>query len=394
MNNVSATQQKYKKKQEAPLYHRIKDELRRRISDGQWTTGQALPNRNILTAEFGTTRITLDKAIQQLVDEGLLTSARGSGTYVASHRGGRPRRTANRHTLRIGVVLGSYIPAGAEIPEGDTDHIYFGPVLRGISAGLTGQPVEVRYASVSADEYLNYYHREELDGLIILTAAVADIPRLHKLVEARVPFVTIGISSADPNDDVIPTIDASNRAGGAGAAKHLLDLGHRRIACVNLATSHANHMDRLTGVEEAMDAAGFPIDPDLLCLNPIYVIDEFDSILDGWLERLVKSGKLPTAIIACDFGMTLSTLGALRRRYLAVPNDISLIGFDDPLSAAHLSPPLTTVRQPVYAIGLHAANRLLEALQHPDGARPVTGPEFLDTEVIVRKSTCPPRLIS
>jgi len=391
---LSATQQKYKKKQEAPLYHRIKDELRRRISDGQWTTGQALPNRNILTAEFSTTRITLDKAIQQLVDEGLLTSARGSGTYVASQRSTRPRRTSNKHSMRVGVVLGSYMPAGAQMPEGDSDHIYFGPVLRGISAGLTGQPVEVKYASVSADNYLSYYHKEELDGLIILTATVEDMPHLHKLVDEQVPFVAIGISSPDAEDQTIPTIDASNRAGGAAAAKHLLELGHRRIGCVNLATSHANHVDRLRGFESAMEAAGFAVDPDLLCLNPFYAIDVFDKLVDEWLDRMVKSGKMPTAIIACDFSMTLTTLGALRRRYLAVPNDISLVGFDDPLSAAHLSPPLTTVRQPVYAIGLHAASRLVEALQDPEGPRLVVGHELLDTEVIVRKSTCPPRLIS
>ena len=226
-----------------------------------------------------------------------------------------------------------------------------------------------------------------------MTATIEDVPHLHGLVNEQVPFVAIGISAPDPKDKTIPTIDASNRAGGAAAAKHLLDLGHRRIACVNLATSHANHVDRLNGFESAMDAAGFPVDPDLLCLNPIYQIEIFDQLVDEWLERLTKAGKMPTAIIACDFSMTLTTLGALRRRYLAVPNDVSLVGFDDPLSAAHLSPPLTTVRQPVYAIGLHAANRLINALQDPDGPRPVIGAEFLDTEVIVRKSTCPPRLI-
>jgi len=352
-----------------------------------------LPNRNILTAEFSTTRITLDKAIQQLVDEGLLTSARGSGTYVASQRSTRPRRTSNKHSMRVGVVLGSHMPAGAQMPEGDSDHIYFGPVLRGISAGFTGQPVEVKYASSYAEDYLNYYHREELDGLIILTATVEDMPHLHKLVEERVPFVVIGMSSPDAKDQTIPTIDASNRAGGAAATRHLLDLGHRRIGCVNLATSHANHVDRLHGFESAMEAAGFGIDPDLLCLNPVYSIEIFDQIVDDWLDRMVKTGKMPTAIIACDFTMALTTLGALRRRYMAVPNDISLVGFDDPLSAAHLSPPLTTIRQPIYAIGLHAAARLVEALQDPEGPRPVIGPEFLDTEVIVRKSTCPPRSI-
>ena len=60
-----------------------------------------------------------------------------------------------------------------------------------------------------------------------------------------------------------------------------------------------------------MESAGFAIDPDLLCLNPVYAIDVFDKLVDEWLDRMVKTGKMPTAIIACDFGMTLTTLGAL-----------------------------------------------------------------------------------
>jgi DNA-binding LacI/PurR family transcriptional regulator len=389
---VAASESNYKKKYEVPRYRRIKDELRRRVADGYWAVGQVLPSRNILTAEFGSTRVTLDKAIQQLVDEGVLTSSRGSGTRVVAAPGQVGQgRSANGKSSRIAVVFGSYIPEYIGQSACDIDDVYFGPVLSGLNTGFAGQQVEVRYARVWPKDYLTYFRDEQLDGLIIFTAAVADFPHLHALIDARVPFVTIGVSSSHPNDAIIPTTDASNRGGGADAARHLLKLGHRRIGCVNLSTPHANHMDRLTGFEEAMEAAGFPVDSDLLCLNARYAPETFDEILDEWLERISGSGKMPTAIFACDFEMTLTTLSALRRRYLTVPNDVSLVGFDDPVSAAHLSPPLTTIRQPVYAIGLHAANRLLSALLAAEGPNLVVGPEFLDTEIVIRGSTCPPR---
>ena len=123
--------------------------------------------------------------------------------------------------------------------------------------------------------------------------------------------------------------------------------------------------DRLVGYRRALAAAGLtPVGPDDMVLFPI---------LRQWRGSRTRSrngccasgrkGSLPTAIFACDYLMTLATLRVLRRHGLRVPEDISLVGFDDPLSAAHLTPPLTTVRQPVYRLGRRAAQRLLQALQ-------------------------------
>jgi DNA-binding LacI/PurR family transcriptional regulator len=150
----------------------------------------------------------------------------------------------------------------------------------------------------------------------------------------------------------------------------------------------------MEGFKDTLLLAGFPIDPDFIMTNPIYDIDLFDTLLDEWLEKLSNARKLPTAIFACDYTMTLATLGALRRRYIVVPNDISLIGFDDPLSASHLSPPLTTIRQPAYNIGVRAAQRLMNALFDTEISETIYGTEYIETEVIIRRSTCPPRVSS
>ena len=366
-----------------PRYRRIQAELRRRISDGTLKPGQALPSRNALTAEFSTTRVTLDKAIQQLVDEGVLTSSKGSGTYVAFNDSSTPW-APRKKALRIGVVLGLQTPPPNFPPrENDIDHIFFGPVFRGISDALAGKPVEISYVNLPVAECLGLYRSSKLDALLLVTPSISDLPAMLKLQDEGVPFVAISISSSAPEHLRLPCVDADNRSGGYSAARHLIDLGHTRIGCVNLSTGHANHRDRMYGFRDALVEAGLPHGDDLFITFDRYAIEFFDPTLDHWLESGVE---LPTAVFACDFFMTLKTLSALRRHGIEVPSGMSLVGFDDPLTAEHLTPPLTTVRQPTYAIGQRAAKRLLDALSDPLGPQPLIGCETLPTELIVRQS--------
>ncbi len=89
--------------------------------------------------------------------------------------------------------------------------------------------------------------------------------------------------------------------------------------------------------------------------------------------------------------MTTAAIAALSRRGLLIPRDVSLIGFDDPVSASTMKPPLTTVRQPSYEMGRRAASRLLEVLTNADARQHVRGADILDAELVVRESTCRPR---
>lgn len=382
------------KKDDTPLYRRIKAELKRRIADGAWKPGAALPNRNLLSSEFNTTRVTVDKAIQQLIDEGVLTSQKGSGTFVAPQRSGGRKVKPKRHALHIAVVFGPDAPrVDKDTPQSEVDHIFYGPVSRGISEGLAGKPVEISYARLTGREYLKYVREADVDGLILITPTVADLPALHDLLDESTTFVAISVSSATAENAILPCIDAANRDGGASAAQHLLGLGHRRIACINLAMGYANHEDRMGGFLDALERAGTTIDPELLLVHgdKAYELTNFEGYIDEWLQRTRLLGKLPTAIFTCDFAMTMATLTVLRRNCIDVPSSVSLMGFDDPLMMSHLTPPITTIRQPVYSLGLRAAQRLLEALYSPGGPRRVVGTELLRTQVMVRESTATPR---
>ena len=369
-----------------PLYQRIENTLRERIADGTWASGQALPSRSRLCAEFSTTRVTLDKAILGLVRVGLLHSAKGSGTFVAPPAEAQAppalRFAAPPRALRLGVVLERMTPAGPP-EEGWGDNFYYGPLFQGIRDGILGQPVETLYAYLGRGEYGGFYQDSGLDGMIVIAPSRDDLPVLHRLTAEGIVFVAVGISSTDPADAVLPCVDTDNVRGASEAVRHLLGLGHRRIAVVNLATANSNHHDRLEGYRRTMAAAGVPTLPSDLVLFPTHDSGRFEDRIEEWLLRVRAEGPLPTAIFACDYLMALATLRVLRRHGLCVPDDISLVAFDDPLSAAHLTPPLTTVRQPIYRLGRRAAQRLLHALQ---GKSRLQGMEILPTELIIRDS--------
>lgn len=369
-----------------PLFRRIENTLRARVANGTWAAGQALPSRSRLCAEFGTTRVTLDKAISGLVRAGLLHSARGSGTFVAApsgQAGAGLHFAAPPRALRIGVMLEQTTPGSAP-EEGWNDNFYFGPLFQGIRDGLLDQPVETLHAHLPRAEYGAFYRDSALDGMVLIAFRLDDLPVLRRLADEGVRFVAAGISSSDPADAALPCVDTDNVRGASEAVRHLLGLGHTRIALVNLATANSNHAARLEGYRRTMAAAGLAVSPADMVLFPTHDNGRFEDQIEDWLLRTRAAGPLPTAIFACDYFMALATLRVLRRHGLCVPGDVSLVAFDDPLSAAHLTPPLTTVRQPVYRLGRRAAQRLLQTLQ---GETRPQGMEILPTELIVREST-------
>lgn len=366
--------------EDVPLYQRIENALRERVTDGIWTAGQALPSRSRLCAEFGTTRVTLDKAILGLVRAGLLHSLKGSGTFVAP-----PQKLIESRALRLGIVLERIAPDGLS-EEAWNDNFYYGPLFQGIRDTIIGQPIETLYAQLQRGEYRQFYRDSDLDGMLLVAPSRDDLPTLRQLAAEQITFVAVGISSTVPEDAALPCLDTGNVRGASEAVRYLVRLGHRRIALVNLATALSNHHDRLLGYRRAMKAAGLAVVPEDVVLFPTYDTAQFEDRIEEWLLRALAAGPLPTAILACDYMMALTVLRVLRRHGLRVPEDISVVSFDDPLSAAHLTPPLTTVRQPVYRLGRRAAQRLLQALA--GGSRP-RGMEILPTELIIRDSARP-----
>ncbi|MFV0429964.1 MAG: LacI family DNA-binding transcriptional regulator [Arachnia sp.] len=216
-------------------------------------------------------------------------------------------------------------------------------------------------------------------GVIIVTSELTPQQR-RRFRQADLGVVVI--DPVNPLDDDTVSVGSANFAGGVQATRHLLDLGHRRIAFAGGPPNSAAARERLQAFRSTMETAG--IEPD-----PRFVLQEDFRFESGvrMSTSLLGAPDPPTAIFA---GCDASALGAIevaRRRGLRVPEDLSIIGFDDTYAAAMSAPPLTTIRQPLTDIGRVALRTLLQLTR---GERPDSHHIQLATRLIVRDSTSHP----
>jgi DNA-binding LacI/PurR family transcriptional regulator len=202
-----------------------------------------------------------------------------------------------------------------------------------------------------------------------------------RLYSRDIPLVLLD-PTGDPDPDV-PSAGASNWNGGLAAARHLAGLGHRRIAVV----TGPDHMEaaraRLDGFRSGLDLGGTPLDPALERHGDFRIETGLELALE-----LLRLKVPPTAIFACNDGMAVGVYHAAAQLGLRIPEDLSVVGFDDLPKAKWMVPPLTTVRQPLRAMG-NAAARMTVSLAAGE-TLPRQRVE-LATELVVRESTAPPR---
>jgi DNA-binding LacI/PurR family transcriptional regulator len=195
-----------------------------------------------------------------------------------------------------------------------------------------------------------------------------------------IPFVVVD-PTGEPLHDT-PSIGATNWNGGLAATRHLLGLGHRRIGVIcgpeHILCSRA----RLDGYRAAMDEAGVPIDPDLIRHGAFHVKD---GVKEG--RALLRLPDRPTAIFAGNDPQAFGVYQAAREARLHIPEDLSVVGFDDLPVASWVGPPLTTIRQPLVQMAVTAARLVLTLAK---GEQPSQTRIELATELIVRESTAPP----
>jgi LacI family transcriptional regulator len=185
-----------------------------------------------------------------------------------------------------------------------------------------------------------------------------------------------------PLDESIPAVSAAHSSGANEAMQHLLSLGHRRIAAITGPSGWMATTERLKGYHAALGAAGVMPDPELTV--------ESDFRISGGSEaasRLLDLADPPTAIFAFNDNLAIGVLQAARARGLSVPDDLSIVGFDDTEEAPIVSPPLTTVRQPLAEMGRMAVSLLLRLLENQSFE---TLRVELATKLVLRDSTAPP----
>jgi LacI family transcriptional regulator, xylobiose transport system transcriptional regulator len=217
----------------------------------------------------------------------------------------------------------------------------------------------------------------------VITVNLGFSPAQQSLLRAG----AIALVALDPSDQPmhgVPSVAATNWSGGIDAARHLLDLGHRRIAVITGPTDRLAAKARLEGVRSALEAAGRALDPRLLRVGLSFSFE--DGLNHG--RELLRLADPPTAVVCGNDLQAFGVYEAARQVGLRVPDQLSVIGFDDIAYARWCGPALTTVRQPFAEMGAKAAGLVLALAAGQ--SLPRTRVE-VETTLIVRDSTSPPR---
>ncbi|NYI04620.1 LacI family DNA-binding transcriptional regulator [Allostreptomyces psammosilenae] len=202
-----------------------------------------------------------------------------------------------------------------------------------------------------------------------------------RLRSRGIPFVLV-----DPTGEpahACPSVGASNWNGGLSAVRHLLELGHHRIAVITGPEHILSSRARLDGYRAGLEMAGLAVDPELIRVGDFHIESGLRHTRD-----LLRLPDPPTAVFACNDGQALGVYLAAAEAGVRIPQDLSVVGFDDLFPSAWTPPPLTTVRQPLAEMAATAATMVLAlSREEPLPQRRVE----MATELVVRGSTAPPR---
>jgi LacI family transcriptional regulator len=324
----------------------------------------------IIAAEAGVSLPTVSKVVNRRPDVAAATRAKVERLLDQHHY----LRSGNRRQRRSGLI---------DLVFNGLDSPWAVEILRGVeewgASHETGVAVSaVRHGNARPTSWTSTLASHDTDGVILVTSELTP-EQLEQVRSGGIPLVVV--DPVNPPPPELASVGATNWAGGLAATEHLLNFQHRRIAAIAGPEDYLCSRARIDGYRSALERAGIGFDPAL--------VRHGDFQHEGGFRRggeLLDLADRPTAIFAGSDQQALGVYEAARQRGLRIPQDLSVVGFDDLPVARWVSPPLTTVRQPLAEMGRAAAQMLGEILEdRPLRSRRVE----LSTELIMRESTGP-----
>ncbi|MFJ8624995.1 LacI family DNA-binding transcriptional regulator [Kitasatospora sp. NPDC093550] len=323
-----------------------------------------------IAQEAGVSAPTVSKVLNGRADVAPATRER---VEELLHRHGYRRRHGNRKTSPL-----------LELVFHELESAWAVEVIRGVENAVRAEGLSI-VLSESAER--RGPGQSWVDGVlarrptgVVLVLSDLDRSLREQLAHRDIPFVVMD-PAGDPGQEV-PAVGTTNWDGGLAATRHLLDLGHRRIGLIGGPARMMCSRARADGYRAALDIAGIPYDPALVREGDFH--HESGHRLGLELLRLPDR---PTAVFAGNDLQALGLYEAARERGLRIPEDLSVVGFDDLPLARWVGPPLTTVRQPLTEMAEVAARLVIDLSR---GVRPGTLRVDLATSLVERSSTAPP----
>lgn len=345
-----------------PLYLTARDALREAIDSGVFGPGEQMPSTKELSEQLDVSLVTAHRALQELVTSGVLQRSQGRGTFVHARYLER-RKTAS--DTRVGLVFHA---------ESSIADFYHGQILEGVRQAAQHLAVDLVILHFGEDI------RNECNGYLYVNPLQEDLEQLASQSTRRQPIIAVG---AKPDGKRISSIDVDNHDMARQAVQHLMGLGHRIIGYVGGADQLSNSVDRWNGFRESLTERGLPPRDAHLIRGVSWRLEEKER---QDLIRMLSSSNRPTAIFAAGYYFALDVYGAASAAGLRIPEDLSVVGVDDPPSATHLSPPMTTLRQPLVQLGQAAVTTLNEQIKLNSGD---VVSRTLWAELVIRRSSAP-----
>lgn len=358
-----------------PLHIQLVNELRQKILAQELEPHSRVPSEPYLATSLNISRTTIRQAWQIAEEEGLLYRIHGKGTYVAQPVATRDVKLIGFLIPNFGSSFDSQLLSGAE------------KYLRKL-----GYRIMFAHTDRHVDEenrLLQEMWQEGVSGFLLWPALGRGE---FRFLERSQNIPTVFMDRAIPGLKY-PCVAAEHYRGAINALEHLIGLGHKEIAFVS-----RPHLDlwpiaeRLRGYNDAMQAAGLNVRPPILVgenteIGTRQAQEAYDSARGEEIKQLqamLQQPNRPTAIFAMNDLMAIQIVRAVTVTGLKVPDDLSVVGFDDMEIVSHIDPPLTTIAQSSFDIGAEAARLLLNLI---DGKVPASLVTLLPTHLVVREST-------
>lgn len=293
---------------------------------------------------------------------------------------GVARSLKRQRTETVGLVLGDISnPYSTQIANAVRDALS----ARGFNLFICISEHSAKEDIAAFDSLVDH----NVDGIIVATRSNEEgDERLKRIANRNVPLVVVG---RDFRHEFVDSITADNFNGGFEATRHLIDLGHKRIAFIGASYSSRHNLKRLQGYLSALADHGLQVDERLITgrRETIDQVPGYSTEKIGYegMKRLMSLPKRPTAVFARNDFTAVGAMTAIMEAGLTIPGDIAVVGFDDTPLALHTLPPLTTVRQPMLLQGQLAAGLLLRRISAKGPVE--TENRTLECELIVRQST-------
>ena len=352
-----------------PLYTQVYESLIKMITEKKWQVGELLPSERELSIMFNVDRLTVRRALGIIAQEGLVEKIAGLGTRVT----GVSRHFEENPNFHNLIFLLPKIPknliSAARITEPVNSSLFYS-----VENECKKQGYNLIYTTISDDELLtDILEGRGVQGILFVSKINEKF--IEEAKKLKIPAVVVNNES-----DFYPTILADREKGTYAAIKYLISEDHRQISFINGIPSYITSKDCLHGYERALTDANIDWRRQIIKESDW----TFDSGFKAMKEIIQENTQLPTAVFACNDTIAIGAMEAIKSAGFSIPQDISVIGFDDTEQSKYCSPKLTTVKVNIESMARIACQSLFLEIKN----REIQNIQIiLPTELVIREST-------